>query len=158
MYHIFCIHSSVEGHLGLYLFTRVFLYFFQCVIYFLFEMLYYLHKIGMWVVNWLIFRCIAVSRACCGGRTRFWWWWSILDSVAYGLGLASWHLVIPGVSWVSLSGACLLCSWPPVRPLDSGIFRRADKLLICCPGCSRSPGRPSDSWVFRGAVKLLTFV
>ena len=39
---------------------------------------------------------------------------------------------------------------------NRGLFRGAEKLLICCPGCNRSPGRPLNCWVFRGAGKLLS--
>lgn len=39
-----------------------------------------------------------------------------------------------------------------------GVFRRAEKLLIYCPGSSRPSGRPSDCWFFRGAAKLLSCV
>jgi hypothetical protein len=31
-------------------------------------------------------------------------------------------------------------------PSNRGLFRGAEKLLICCPRCSRSPGGPSNSW------------
>jgi hypothetical protein len=51
-------------------------------------------------------------------------------------------------------------SRPPVRPSNWRVgvgFRKAEKLLICCPGCSRSPGQTSEFWVFRGAVKLLSY-
>ena len=45
-----------------------------------------------------------------------------------------------------------------MRTSNWGLFRGAEKLLICCPGFSRSPGRPLDCWVFRGAVQLLSCV
>ena len=51
--------------------------------------------------------------------------------------------------------------WPspslgqPVEPSNWRLFRRAEKLLLCCCSINRSLGRPSTCWVFRGAVKLL---
>lgn len=39
-----------------------------------------------------------------------------------------------------------------------GLFRRAEKLLICISGYNRSTGRPSYYWVFREAVKVLSCV
>ena len=61
-----------------------------------------------------------------------------------------------------LQVACLACG-PGHRTLLSGlqngclgegVFRGADKELICCPGCSRSPVSPSDFWVFGGTAKF----
>ena len=41
-------------------------------------------------------------------------------------------------------------------PLNCGIFRGTENLLICCPGCRRYIGMPSDYSVFRGLVKVLS--
>jgi hypothetical protein len=71
---------------------------------------------------------------------------------------------------MTLCGLCLFCPWvasgflwpwlyqTSYEAFQLGVFRGAEKLLICCPGCSRSPGRPSDYRVFRGAVKSLSSV
>lgn len=57
-------------------------------------------------------------------------------SVAYGLLLAFCHLVFSGVN----------------RP---GSFCLEPACCACGPGCSRSPGRPSEHGVFRGAERLI---
>jgi hypothetical protein len=54
----------------------------------------------------LLFWCVGVSRACCGGSTWFWWYQVALVSIAYVLALASPHLVLSGVSW-----SCSLWLW-----------------------------------------------
>ena len=43
-------------------------------------------------------------------------------------------------------------------PLNCGIFRGTEKLLICCPDCRRSTRRHSDCWFFRGIVKVLPYL
>jgi hypothetical protein len=62
----------------------------------------------------MIFRYVGVSSA---GRTGFWWFPSILAFVAYGLVLASFHLVIPGLCvfiWC-LSLVSMVCCRSPCR-------------------------------------------
>lgn len=51
----------------------------------------------------LLFGCVRVYRAFCGGKTRFWCWQVALVSVAYNVALASRYLVISGVN----SPSCL---------------------------------------------------
>jgi hypothetical protein len=73
--------------------------------------LYYLHE-KRFQGRFLIFRCVGVFRACCGGRTQFWWCPRTLASVSYSLALVFHLLDILDVCWSGwLSGVCHFCYW-----------------------------------------------
>lgn len=66
----------------------------------------------------MLFRCVEVSRACCGGRARFWCYQLALISDPYVPYLVPCHLIISGFNFS-------YCLWlDPVLP---------DSLLSCYP-------------------------
>ena len=93
MYHIFCIHSSVEGHLGS------------------FQLLSIINKAAMNIVEHVSLLEV--------GSAGFWWWWVVLVSVSKILTFAFHHLVISGISCYS----CLWLELVPPVVLLASIIR-----------------------------------